>query len=268
MSSLARAACSRMSCKPSFATRARRSAANALGRATVCRRVEFVLRHSHPPLDLGRVADGEFEARDRKRQCRILDERGPAQLVDPLPDLVAAIRSDEARKHLPDQISSSLPVIALDRMPDGGVEIARLLPPDARPKMEGDEALGVPMAEIVGEHVAEQSMATKPLAVSVDRSHQRVRRSQILENATRAAAVEQRIAQRPGQPREHRRPREEIEPFVRQGLQQLLSQVLHDEPITAGELQGSCAGIRLGQEREDGEGQSRGPPFGVLHEHG
>ena len=107
-----------------------------------------------------------------------------------------------------------------------------------------------------------------PLPSLVERQQEQVGLFQLAEEAGRALAVGDGIAQVGRQPFKDRRAEQEASERWWLRVQQLCPQVVDDVPVAAGEALDAGVGIGMALERERGEVQARGPAFGAIVQDG
>jgi hypothetical protein len=86
------------------------------------------------------------------------------------------------------------------------------------------------------QHVGEQMVVTPSAAFGVPRQQEQIRSLNRLQKPLTPAAAEYRIAQRPGQPFQHRCLQQERAQLLGLAVEHLLGQVVKDVAVTAGEL--------------------------------
>ena len=122
-----------------------------------------------------------------------------------------------------------------ERVPNGRLGIPRPVVPVARPQVQPAHVGGPLVVEVGAQHVGEQVVVPVPLAVRVERDDEQVLPLQRLQRRPSARPAGHRVAQRPGQPVEHRGVEQEPAHALRQPVEHLVAEVVDDEPVVAGE---------------------------------
>ena len=166
----------------------------------------------------------------------------------------------------PQQIGGAVDVAGRDGVVDRAVGLAARGVPRARPAVEVALDLGLAPAQLGAEHVREQAVVAVAVVGAVERDEHEVRAGEVAQRRARPRTAEHGVAQRAGELREHRGAGEEAQALARQAGEELVAQVVGDEPVVAGEPGDGAVAVGLLAERERGEVEAGGPPLGAVHE--
>ena len=131
--------------------------------------------------------------------------------------------------------------------------------------MELGDVTGSLLEQVRVQHVAEQVVVAVPGAVAVERDQEQVRPVQRLEHRPAAPAAGQpadRVAQRPGEPVEDRGVEQEAAYVVGLAAQDLVGEVVDDEPVVAGEPGDEARTGRRGRAARGRQLEGRDPALG------
>ena len=128
--------------------------------------------------------------------------------------------------------------------------------------MQLRHAAGLLFLQAGAQQVGEQVVIAPPAAHLVQRHQEQARPLHLLQQRLAALAAGNRVAQRAGQPLQHRGLQQE-RPYVLALLfEDLLGQVVQDVPVAAGERGHESGGIVLSAQRQRGQLQPRCPALG------
>ena len=149
-------------------------------------------------------------------------------------------------------------------MVDGDLRQAIGLTPGGRPDVQPRHQPGLASLELGPQQLAEQAVVAVPGTAAVQRDHQQVRVLQRLQDPARPLGVEDRVAQRPRHPLQHRGAGQEDHLLRRELGQQLRAQVVGDEPVVPGERGPAVPAGAAGLAGQRGQVQPHRPPFGLI----
>ena len=98
------------------------------------------------------------------------------------------------------------------------------------------DQLGFLVDQPGAEHVGEQVVIAVPVAAVVERDEEQVRPIELLERRPPAGSAGDRVAERAGQPVEHRGLQQERSDLFGLAVEHLLDEVVDDEAVVAGEV--------------------------------
>jgi hypothetical protein len=129
------------------------------------------------------------------------------------------------------------------------IDLAGRLVPGRGPPMQHRDQGRLAGAKLQPQQVGEQLMVAIPLAAVVQRHHKQVRRLQLAQQRGRPSGLEHGVAQRTGQPLQHRGPQQEPPQLRWLALQHLDDQIVGHMAVTAGESGDEPAGILAAAQR-------------------
>ena len=167
----------------------------------------------------------------------------------------------------PDQRRDAVDIAGLLRVSDHQLGVPVRLAPVRCPRQQAGHEIGLGSRQLGSEQFPEEVVVAVPLAGTVQRHQEQVGARQRLKRRGRSGLLENRVAQRPRQPLQHGRSREEAV-LVRGDLgKQLRPQVLRYQDVAAGEAGGRRLGLGPARpDRERREVEARAPALGVLSE--
>ena len=156
-----------------------------------------------------------------------------------------------------------LGVVGAQRVTHGVLgKAVRGIPLTGRP-MEGGSAIGLLRGQAGAERVGEELVVAVPLALTVERDDEQVGAVERLEHRAAVTPAGEGVAQRPGQVAQHRRVEEEAAHRLGLVAQDLLHEVVEDEPVAAGEGIHELRGVLDPPQRQAGELEPGDPPLGA-----
>src|SRR5437762_3138354 len=211
-----------------------------------------------PPAAFGPVTPGTAE-----HQPGILAQQRRRQGVDP------GIRSFE-------QLPTLVMEHAIDRLPVFAARIRLYRVGEGAARLEQPPGLavggaGLDLTELFHEHllqVGAQHFVVTVAATIVGCRREDLPALQFLKDLLAAAAIEEGITDRPGEPRQHARPDEEPAQLGRQLVEDVAREVLASQPRPAAERGENAATLlrRLAARREVEQLQACGPPLSTTRE--
>src|SRR5258706_431644 len=105
----------------------------------------------------------------------------------------------------------------------------------ARPAVQLGFFLGLDPPQLGAQHLAEERMEAKPLIAAIERGQQHVGVREVAERRCRAASLEDAVAELAAEAVENRGAPQEVEPAPGDRNQELIADVVDEEPIIAGE---------------------------------
>ncbi len=164
---------------------------------------------------------------------------------------------------LGDQAACLLPVLAGEGVADRGHRLALLGVPARRAAVQEGDLLGVRVAQVRAQQLAEQRVVAVPVALGVGRCH---RRPEVLDRreCERGALVAgQGVGQLGADGVHEAGPQHELAPVPRQAGENLGDEVVRHRPVGAGELGQEARRLGVPVQRERRQAQGRGPALGA-----
>ena len=151
-----------------------------------------------------------------------------------------------------------------ERVSEGVVGQLVLLVPVGGGAVQRGGPGGVLACQSGPQQVGEQVVVAPPPALAVERQQEQVRPLDGLQQQLAVTAPEDRVAQRPGQPVEHRALQQERPDVLGLPVQYLLGQVVQDVAVAAGELLDEPGDVATPLQRQRGQLQPGDPALGAL----
>jgi hypothetical protein len=217
---------------------------------------------------LGRVAMalGQVGRGCRERERRVGGQLGGSERREPALEDPRAPRADVRGRDRHQQPPGAADVVAGDGVPDRLRRLAVRAEPVARAAVQRRLELGLDPQQLGAERACEHRVVAELRVVAIERLEEDVAGGELVQHGRRAARVEDRVAQRRAQAAQDRGPPQEGGAVVRQAGEQLVADVLGDEPVGPAEAGDRRIGVGLLGDRERGEVQADGPAFGPLDE--
>ena len=246
----------------------------AVGMVDRRRRVETGLGGVEPRLHPVEVALGE------PAPPRVNGEQRPAtydvvgQRDQPVAKGAVLASSAQVGQGELDEVGGVLVVAARDRVPYGIGQQPVLGEPSAGRGVQLGDPVGMPGSQTGTQRVGEEVVVAVPPALVVERDDEQVLALEGLEHRLTVGAAGQGVAETAGQLVEHGGVEQERADLVRLPVQDLLDEVVEDEPMASGEgldEPGDVAGRRgagMGPGRQRGQLQPGRPPLGARLERG
>jgi hypothetical protein len=218
-------------------------------------------------FDTGRVAGGHARSGEGVGEHGTIVEHHGREGLEPCSELAFLTGPLHVGRGLLDQLRGADGVTAREGLVDGLVGLAVAGVPVACPAAQVGDALRLVVEQAGAQHVAEQVVVAVPGAAVVERDQEQVRPLQLFEDRLGIVAPGDGRAQRPGQPGQDRGGEEEVAGLRRLVIEDLVGEVVEDEPIIAGELGDERGRIRTSLHRQGGELEGGDPSFGPGIEH-
>ena len=135
--------------------------------------------------------------------------------------------------------------------------------------MQLRDQVGVLGEQACVQHVGEQVVVAVPGALGVQRDHEQVGALEVRQHRGAAGLPADRVAQGAGEPVEDRGAQQEVAHLGRLAGQDLVGQVVDDEPVAAGERLDEVRDLGPGRDRpqrQRGELKAGDPALGALLE--
>ena len=171
------------------------------------------------------------------------------QRADPGEQLAVLAGASDLGHGFLHQVGGPGEVLRGQRVPDGLRGEALPGVPVAGPPVQLRDQVGV-LAEQPGvQHVGEEVVVAVPRTLGVQRDQEQVVPLQVREHRGAPALSADGVAQGAGEPVEHRGPQQEVADVGRLTRQDLVGQVVQDEPVAAGERLDEVRDLRPGGDR-------------------
>ena len=174
-----------------------------------------------------------------------------------------------------DEVGGVLVVAARDRMPYGIAQQPVVGEPSAGRGVQLGDPVGMPGGQTGTQCVGEEVVVAVPPALVVERDDEEVLALEGLEHRLTVGPAGQRVAETAGQLVEHGGVEQERADLVRLPVQDLLDEVVEDEPMASGEsldepgdVSGAVGRAGMGPGRQRGQLQPGRPPLGARLERG
>jgi hypothetical protein len=141
------------------------------------------------------------------------------------------------------EVRGPLVVAAGQGMPDGVGGITVVLEPGTGPPVQPPDVVRLLFEQVRAQHVGEQVVVAVPLPMVVERDEEQVGPLQRHQPRRAAGLTGDGVAQPTGEPVEDGGPQQEAAHVGGLAGQHLLGQVVHDEPVVAGEPGDRRAGV-------------------------
>jgi hypothetical protein len=146
--------------------------------------------------------------------------------------------------------------------------VALLAVPGACPQVKLRRQLGLHAAELVAQQLAEQVVTAVPAPLGVERHEEQARPFEPVEHPRRPLSARDRVAERAGQPFQHRGAQQELAHLVGLAVQHLEAEVVDHRPVVAGERGDEVVRVLASPQGERSEAQSGCPALRALLEAG
>ena len=141
---------------------------------------------------------------------------------------------------LRDQFAGPVGVAGGQRVSDSFVRRPGRPVPGAGPRVQGGHQARLAPGQLAVQNLGEQVVIAEPLPVPIKRYHEQVFPLQQVDDRGRVGRTGDGIAQRRAETAEDRGPGEEPADVARLLVENVLDQVVDDEPVLAGELTDEC----------------------------
>ncbi len=156
------------------------------------------------------------------------------------------------------------PVAGRLGVPDGVGHLAVPGEPSGGLPVQRRHLVGPPAAQFQPEQIREQVVVAEPRPLGVERHDERVRVLEVQQDPFRARPGGQQIRQLTVDAIKKTGAQQQVLDLAGLALQHLGEQVLRDGAVAAGELRDEPLRVGVTGQRECGQAQARGPPFGPL----
>ena len=136
------------------------------------------------------------------------------------------------------------------------------------PGVELLDALGARQLQLAAGDGGEELVETEPRAITVERHQEQVGAFEVVEDRRAVTASQQVVAQSSREPVQHRDVEDEVPQPLRMPAEDLLGEVVPDEPVAPAEAVHEVVGVRSVGEGERGEVEGRGPALGPFDQLG
>jgi hypothetical protein len=221
----------------------------------------------HPvEVALGEAAPSQVQGEQRTPTRDVVGQRGQPVAQGAVLAAPAQVGHGEL-----DEVGGVLVVAAPDGVPDGIAELPVRGEPAAGRGVQRGDPVGIPRSQPSTQGVGEEVVVAVPPALVVERDDEQVLALKGLEHRLAVGPARQGVAETAGQRVEHGGLQQERPDLVRLAVQDLLDEVVQDEPMASGEgldEPGDVSRAGVGPSRQRGQLQPGRPPFGARRERG
>ncbi len=201
-----------------------------------------------------------------ERQHGTVIEEPIGQRVEPAAQLRLLPGPPERTRRDLDEVRRPLDLAGGEGMGDGLRRLPLALPPGAGAPMQAGDVVGMLVEQPRAEEIGEQVVVAVPAPPIVERDEEQVRPFERLEHRRPAGPAGHRVTQGSGEPVQDRGQEEELAIGVRLTLEDLVGQIVDDEPVVARELRDERRGVLASLHGDRGELKRRDPALGPRFE--
>ena len=228
--------------------------------------IQLAGRRRGPAFDLLAVPRGERGGCGGEGERRSTTDLLGRELGEPAAHLLVVALRDAAGGLGPQQAGCRIDVARCDRVANRFVSVAASPVPRGRAPVQLGLQRGLRAPQLRAQQLAEQTVVAIGLAASVQAHQHRVRAREIRQRRPGDLTVQHGVAGRLRQGVQHRGAHEERGLGGAQRREQLVAQIVRDEPVVPGEALHGGVNIGLGPYRQGGEVEAGGPALGDADE--
>ena len=198
-------------------------------------------------------------------QQRSGQQVGTREPAEPAVERGLTAEVDVHRQVAHDEVRSPVDVAGTGGARHGEFGLTAFLVPDTGGAECGRRLTGLASLEFGGEVLRQQMVEPVPLAPLVERDDQQVAAMEVFEHGSRAAAVEEVVAQRAREPFEGRYPQQQVRDIGPDARQHDLGEVLDHHSGVASDVEGGTV-ASVGTPSQGSQIQGQRPPLGAFGE--